>query len=87
MSEDEYLESLPEEAKAELFAILMEWREAGNPDPRIYSEVDISGDGLVDYFTLSEEGKLILMPGADVDQSDYDLDGVNIVEELDGVGE
>lgn len=87
VTEQDYVDSLSEEERTRLRDTLLEWREAGNPDPRIYSEVDIAGDGYIDYFVLDADDNLVLMPGVEVDQSDYDLTDVEIVEETDGLGE
>jgi hypothetical protein len=87
MTEQEYMDALSDEERASLRATLEEWKAAGNPAPRIYSEVDIAGDGMIDYFELDENGELVLRPGAEVDLSDYDLTGVEIVEETEGVGD
>ncbi len=85
-TEQDYLDSLPQERRDAIRDTLVEWRDAGNPLPQIGAEVDIAGDGQEDYFRLDSFGNLILVAGADVDQSDYDLDGVDIVEETEGVG-
>lgn len=87
VTEQDYLDSLSEETKAQIRETLLDWKAAGNPHPQLDAMVDISGDGIMDFFELDEHDELIMVPGAEADQSDYDLTGVEIVEETEGLGE
>lgn len=54
---------LPREDYHALRNALLEWRDAGEPNPVIPHDVDLDGDGVVDGFGLDENDDLVYVKG------------------------
>jgi hypothetical protein len=57
-------QDVPLEDQAQLLISLRQWRDEGNPNPLIPTDVDVDGDGVVDAFGLDDAGQLVYVSGA-----------------------
>ena len=69
------LVALSQEDHDELVKALTDWKEGGNPHPRIPTGHDMDGDGKVDVFMLSKSGGLVVASSADFQEVQEEGDG------------
>lgn len=70
--------NLTPEDEVAVKAILIQWREAGNPNPLLPADVDLDGDGVHDSFGLDENDNVIVVSGVKLEDTVYRSDGDDI---------
>jgi hypothetical protein len=71
---------LPEEDRAAIRDVLLNWRAEGQENPLLPMEVDADGDGIVDSWGLDENDEVVFVSGVALTETVFQSDGDGIVE-------
>lgn len=67
--------TLTAEDRDAIKAVLIMYRDGGNPNPLLPADVDLDGDGIVDSFGLDENDEVIVVRGQKLEETVYVSEG------------